>query len=267
MSRARVRAALRGAVSVSLNVHGVARELQEVKRHELWGRFSYGRYGRNVGHARIFDLLARHGIAATVFVPAADAAADPALVRRVIADGHELAAHGRAFEDHAALGEAELAVLEEAHATLTRIAGAPPSGWRAPHGKLSSRTLWLLASLGYRYDSSFQDDDYPYALEADGGVGMIEVPQNEMLIDATLWAQRATHERVLKSWIEEFDALHAEGCYACLTLHARADYGSGRASRIAVVDAFLNHVRATPGTRFVTCGEAARLATEALRAA
>jgi peptidoglycan/xylan/chitin deacetylase (PgdA/CDA1 family) len=265
MSRERVRAALGHAVSVSVNVHGVARELQEAKPHELWGRFSYGRYGRNVGHARLLDLLAQHGIVATVFVPAADAVADPALMERVLADGHELAAHGNAFEDHAALGEREAEVIEAAHATLTRIAGTPPAGWRAPHGKLSSRTLWLLATLGYRYDSSFQDDDHPYALEPDGGIGMIEVPQNEMLIDATLWAQRATHARVLKTWIEELDAAFAEGCYACVTLHARADYGSGRASRIAIVDTFLRHARAA-GARFVTCGEAARIAAEALRA-
>jgi hypothetical protein len=34
---------------------------------------------------------------------------------------------------------------------------------------------------------------------------------------------RQTHERMLKTWIEEFDALHHENCYACLTLHPRSD--------------------------------------------
>ena len=71
----------------------------------------------------------------------------------------------------------ERALIERTHATLTRIIGASPRGFRAPHGKLTEQTLGHLAALGYRYDSSFQDDDRPYRLDADGG-GMIEVPQS-----------------------------------------------------------------------------------------
>ena len=66
--------------------------------------------------------------------------------------------------------------------------------------KLTEQTLGHLAALGYRYDASFQDDDQPYWLDADGGAGMIEIPQSEILVDATLYAQRQTHDRVMKTW-------------------------------------------------------------------
>jgi peptidoglycan-N-acetylglucosamine deacetylase len=103
-------------------------------------------------------------------------------------------------------------------------------------------------------ERSFQDDDFPYSLKSDGGGAMVELPQNEMLIDATLWNVRQTHERVLKTWIEEFEGLYNESCYACLTLHPRSDFGSGRASRIALVEAFLRHVRSLPDVAVTTCG-------------
>jgi hypothetical protein len=83
---------------------------------------------------------------------------------------------------------------------------------------------------------------------ADGGVGMIEVPQSEILIDATLYAQRMTHDRVTKTWREEIEAMHCEHCLISLTLHPRSDYGSARASRIAALDHLLAWVRGLSGT-------------------
>jgi peptidoglycan/xylan/chitin deacetylase (PgdA/CDA1 family) len=39
----------------------------------------------------------------------------------------------------------ERALIERTHATLTRIIGASPHGFRAPHGKLTEQTLGHLA--------------------------------------------------------------------------------------------------------------------------
>jgi hypothetical protein len=81
-----------------------------------------------------------------------------------------------------------------------------------------------------------------------------------MLIDATLYGVGQPHDRVMKAWREEFDALYAERGYVCITLHPRSDYGSGRASRVDALDAFLGHVRGQPDVVFMTCEEAARAA-------
>jgi peptidoglycan-N-acetylglucosamine deacetylase len=178
--------------------------------------------------------------------------------------GDEIAAHGWAMEAMDTPDIDERALIERTHATLTRIIGAAPWGFRAPHGKLTERTLGHLAALGYRYDSGFQDDDRPYRLDADGGTGMIEVPQSEILIDATLYAQRQTHDRVMKTWHEEIEAMHAERCLITLTLHPRSDYGSARASRIAARDRLLMWLGTLPGVAFMRCDEIAA-AAEGLR--
>lgn len=249
----------RCVVSVTVNLHGMTVERRQVSEDVLFGRHSYGRYTAAVGCARLFPVLERHGIFATVFVPGAEAEEHPDLVATLARSGHEIAAHGYAMEEYGG-DPSEEALLARTHAILERTVGIAPRGWRAPHGRLATRTLQQLAALGYLYDASFQDDDFPYRLDDDGGAGMIELPQNEMLVDATLYGVRQPHDRVMKAWREEWDALYAERCYVCLTLHPRSDYGSGRASRVEALDAFLGHIRAQPDVTFMTCEEAARAA-------
>jgi peptidoglycan-N-acetylglucosamine deacetylase len=196
------------------------------------------------------------GLRATVFVPGSEAQAHPALIERITADGHEIAAHGWAMEEYGADKFDEAALLRQTHDTLERITGQAPIGWRAPHGRLSRKTLECLSQIGYRYDASFQDDDFPYRLEADGGKGMVELPQSEVLNDATLYGLRRTHDAVMQSWREEFEALHKERCFTTLTLHPRSDYGSGRASRVAALERFLDWMGALPEVQLVTCAQA-----------
>src|SRR4029450_7726895 len=241
----------------TVNLQGNVAQLQQLGEDALFGRASYGKYAYAVGCERLFGLLDRHGIKATVFVPGAEAEANPDYVATLAHRGHEIAAHGWAMEAMDAPGIDERALIERTHATLTRIIGASPYGFRAPHGKLTGRTLGHLAALGYRHDSSFQDDDRPYRLDADGGSGMIEVPQSEILIDATLYAQRQTHDRIMKTWHEEIEAMHRERCLITLTLHPRSDYGRARASRIAALDGLLSWVSGLSGTSFMTMGQIA----------
>jgi peptidoglycan/xylan/chitin deacetylase (PgdA/CDA1 family) len=239
-------------IAVTVNLQGKTVELRQLGEDALFGRASYGKYAYAVGCERVFGLLDRHGIKATVFVPGAEAEANPDYVAALAARGHEIAAHGWAMEEMDTAGIDERALLERTHDVLTRIIGRAPRGFRAPHGRLTEHTLHHLAALGYRYDASFQDDDHPYRLDADGGRGMIEVPHAEILIDATLYAQRQTHDRVMKTWREEIEAMHREQCLIALTLHPRSDYGSGRASRIVALDGLLTWLRSLSGALFMT---------------
>jgi len=198
-------------VTVTINLHGMTVERRQTSQDLLFGRHSYGRYTAAVGCSRLFPLLERHGIRATVFVPGAAAEEYPDLVADVARRGHDIAAHGYAMEEYTGRPEDEM-LLERTHEILGRKTGRAPRGWRAPHGHVTSQTLASLAAIGYLYDASFQDDDVPYRLDRDGGIGMIELPQNETLIDATLYGVRQPHDRVMKAWREEFDACYAERC-------------------------------------------------------
>jgi peptidoglycan/xylan/chitin deacetylase (PgdA/CDA1 family) len=248
---------------LTVNVHGSSVELRTVSADRLVARYAYGNY-MPIGVERILTMCERHGIRATFFVPGLEARLKPSLVREIDAAGHEVAAHGDALEDHATLGDKEREVLARAHGSLGDVLGKAPVGWRAPDGQLSRQTLPILQELGYRYDASFQDDDFPYVLSAEGAPGMIEIPQNEMLIDQVLFAIRQPHDRVLKNWVEEYDAYRAAGCFVSMTLHPRPDYGVGRASRMVTLDTFIAHVRQA-GSTFGTCAETAEVARRILQ--
>ena len=81
----------------------------------LWGSpgtadrmsvISHQAYGPLVGVPRLLDLLERHGIRSTFFVPGYTAHRYPDVVRRLVDAGHEIAHHGYLHEQPTALTEA-----------------------------------------------------------------------------------------------------------------------------------------------------------------
>lgn len=221
---------------LTVNVHGIGPEVATIPEAEIFGRDAHGRYTYRIGLTRVLDALRDYGLKATFFWPSSEAERIPASVERCLRDGHELASNGRAFEDHAKLGADEDAVVEEAHDILTRLAGAAPVGFRSPTGTLSERSIPILQRLGYRYDSSFLDDDAPYSLAQYGGAGMVELPISEGLTDATHFLRRVTQDRAEALLSEELTALLGVEGYACLTFHPRADIGIGRAARLPMLE-------------------------------
>ena len=93
-----------------------------------------------------------------------------------------------------ALGAKQAGTLEYAHGVLKKITGTAPVGWRAPFGLLTRVTFDYLAELGYLYDSSFQDDDYPYVVQCETGKRIVElfkqIQYNPMAVEiqaSVLW--------------------------------------------------------------------------------
>lgn len=107
---------------------------------------------------RLLELFDRAGVGATFFVIGADlgqGSLDAALVRAQAA-GVELASHSFSHDyrlsrwSRAAI-DADLA---KAHEAITRVAGRPPKGFRAPGYTLSPTLLQAVAARGYAWDSS-----------------------------------------------------------------------------------------------------------------
>ncbi len=106
----------------------------------------------------VLDLFAGAGVSATFFTLGWVAHRHPALIRRILAAGHEIASHGwdhrRVFTMDAAGFRADLA---RARAALEHAGGVAVSGYRAPSFSIDTRTPWAhaeLAEAGYRYSSS-----------------------------------------------------------------------------------------------------------------
>src|SRR5882724_10681506 len=69
------------------------------------GRLAQGEYGARAGVPRILDLLRRHDLRASFFVPGVVAKLHPDEPRRVVAEGHEVGMHGWIHEGTSELTE------------------------------------------------------------------------------------------------------------------------------------------------------------------
>lgn len=120
-----------------------------------WASYA-SRVADNTG--RVLDLFAAAGVHATFFTLGWVAQRHPALIRRIVAEGHEIASHGwdhqRVFTMTAAEFRDDLC---RAQAALEDAAGVGITGYRAPSFSIDGRTPWayqVLAEAGYRYSSS-----------------------------------------------------------------------------------------------------------------
>lgn len=137
----------------------------------------------------VLDLFAEAGVKATFFTLGWVAERHPALIRRVVAEGHELASHGYAHDRaHMLTPEQLRADLRKSRAILEDAGGVEVTGYRAPSfsiGKANAWALELLAEEGYAYSSSiapFGTDHYGwpgfprFAHRPVAGSPLIEVP-------------------------------------------------------------------------------------------
>ena len=224
---------------------------------------SHQAYGPKVGVPRILRMLERTGVRGSFFVPGLTADRYPGTVEAILAAGHELGHHGYSHVPYHALSDDEQRRdVERALATLERITGHRPEGFRAPWWELTNSTPALLAELGFSWDSSMMDDDSPYLMDTGQGI-LAELPVHWMLDD---WEQYAflpdphigavieSPAKVLDLWTSELDALAAEGGLTVLTSHP---FLSGRASRVATLERVIEHARATGGIWIAPLGEIA----------
>lgn len=137
----------------------------------------------------VLALFGESGVKATFFTLGWVAQRYPALIRRIVEQGHEVASHGwdhdRVFTLDAARFRADIG---RARAALEDAAGVAVTGYRAPSFSIDARTPWaydVLAEEGYAYSSSvapLKHDHYGwpeasrYAFRPLADSSLIEVP-------------------------------------------------------------------------------------------
>ena len=139
---------------------------------------SQGEYGARVGLQRVVDLIDRHAIPASFFIPAVSLILKPDMVDVIQQSGrHEFGVHGWIHELNTELdAETERDLVGRATDYLEEVTGRRPVGYRAPSWNFSPKTLRIIRGFGFLYDSSLMADDRPYELLENGeATGIVEL--------------------------------------------------------------------------------------------
>ncbi len=220
------------------------------------GGLSQGEYGARVALPRVVDLIDRHEIPASFFIPAVSLMVNPGMADVIKRSGrHEFAIHGWIHEQNSSLPrDEEKRLLQQAVEYLTAATGERPVGYRAPSWNFSENTMAILQEIGVLYESSLMADDRPYELLANGQpTGIVELPVEWILDDAPLLNPRgerySSPAEVLQVYIDEFDRAYQEGTMFLLTMHP---HYIGHRSRIVILERLIDHMLAKGDVWFAT---------------
>ncbi|KVC26861.1 polysaccharide deacetylase family protein [Burkholderia pseudomultivorans] len=230
--------------------------------------FTLGSYGPWRALGRLLDMLATFDVPATFFVPAWVAQTWPAQCAAIVERGHEIGYHGYRHEAFWTLDPArQREIMAQSAEILARTLGVRPVGFRTPSGDWSAATVDVLREAGVRYSSSMRGDDRPYLLHGENGEPpLVEIPGRWETDDyASLAYHRnpdypagldriAGYAATLDNWTREFDGVYREGLCLTTLLHPKV---CGKPGRIALLEAWLGHMRAQGGVWFARCHEVA----------
>ena len=240
---------------------------------------SRGEFGV-VASGRIIELMRRHGISTTWFIPGHTLETYPKACEAVIAAGHEVGHHGWTHQPPATLSrEQEEAGLARANEVIRRMTGKTARGYRSPSWDLSPHTIDLLLKHGFVYDTSMMGDDYtPYfarqgdviELEKPAILGpaskLVELPISWSLDDyphfefvrtqTAILPGLQSASGVLQNWIDDFTYLRRTLDWGIIT-YTFHPFVIGRGHRMMILERLIEAVRAG-GAEFVTMEQAAR---------
>jgi peptidoglycan/xylan/chitin deacetylase (PgdA/CDA1 family) len=216
--------------------------------HRRAGLQSWFRYDE-VAVPAILDLYRRLELRQTFFMPGWCVERYPRLAEQIVAEGHELAAHGYMHElAHTLEPDAEQELMGRAIQAVLDATGVAPRGWRGPLYSFSDRTASLLAKSGLSYDSSLMADHRPYRLETQEG-GLWELPVEWANDD---WPQYVTApdfdwvlgvrapDRAFESFTAEFESAYRAGLLWIGVWHP---FVSGRPARLERIERFILDLR------------------------
>ena len=233
------------------------------------GAMSQGEYGARVGLQRVVDLIDRHSIPASFFIPAVSLILQPDMVDVIQQSGrHEFGGHGWIHELNTELdADTERDLIGRATDYLESVTGRRPVGYRAPSWNFSPNTLRIIRGFEFLYDSSLMADDRPYELLQNGeATGIVELPVEWILDDAPLLNPRGTSytspRDLLQVYIDEFDKAYEEGTMFLLTTHPHI---IGHRSRILILEELISHIQSVGNVWFATHEQVARYVLEQAR--
>lgn len=217
--------------------------------------YTWREYGQRVGIWRIFDLLDRHGLRASVPINTQFGRFYPEVLEGARKRNWEFIAHSRLQHDLlSAFGSdraAEAAFLDGVVKEYKEVFGIPPLGWISPSFSQSGNTLALLSERGFRFFCDFGNDDQPYRVEVEGRF-ILCIPQDMELPDSSLVLRRNFSPTEYAETLEEtYAVLHEEGRHQGRIMNFIIHpHVLGRADKIRSVDRVLKYIKNLGGAWF-----------------
>ncbi|MGC8473479.1 MAG: polysaccharide deacetylase family protein [Candidatus Dormibacteria bacterium] len=275
--------------AVGVHVDAVAGWLGSYGGQDSPSDIQRGMFAGEVGIPRLLELFRRLQLPTTWFIPGHSLETFPAQVEQVVAQGHEVGAHGYSHENPIAMTrEQEAAVLARCVELIEKVSGRRPRGYVAPWWEMSESTAELLLAQGFTYDNSQGYHDFlPFyarvgdswskvdysqpaeswmrPLQRGREVDLVEIAANwylddlppMMFIKQSPNSHGFVNPRELEQmWRDEFDWVYREMDYAVFPLTIHPDV-SGRPQVLLMLERLLGHIRSHPGVTFVTMEEVA----------
>jgi len=224
---------------------------------------SVGEYGATTAIPRILDVLDRHQVPATFFMPAMSAMLHPDMLAAILERRrHEIGVHGWIHEFWPGIGDAakEERLLAQSIEYLAKATGKRPVGVRAPSSGFGPQTFDFIRKAGFLYDSSLLAADEPYEIVSNGQPsGVIELPISEVGNDYVYYGETAngalpSPDAVFQIYKAEFDLAFQEKTMFILTQHPHV---GGRRSRIVQLDRLITYIKSKGDVWFATMEQVA----------
>jgi peptidoglycan-N-acetylglucosamine deacetylase len=210
----------RSALCVSIDVDGRYGEANSRAAEETYW-LSQTAYDPT-GTVRLLNLLADFGVQATFCWVGRVAEEQPVLLRRCVADGHEIALHTWDHRPYNRLSRQEQAEdMQKTLAALQRLGGVAPAGHKTGGWRFDEHTFALAQELGLAWVMDEPGGDLPYFVQPDPTrPPLVQLPPSRLWDDYTFFVdQTVTPQATFEFWREDLDVLRDDGGLMCLTLH------------------------------------------------
>ena len=275
--------------AIGVHVDAVAGWLGSYGGQDSPSDIQRGMFAGEVGIPRLLELFRRLELRTTWFIPGHSLETFPSQVEQVVAQGHEVGAHGYSHENPIAMTrEQETAVLARCVELIEKVSGRRSRGYVAPWWEMSESTAELLLAHGFTYDNSQGYHDFlPFyarvgdswskvdysqpaeswmrPLQRGREVDLVEIAANwylddlppMMFIKQSPNSHGFVNPRELEQmWRDEFDWVYREMDYAVFPLTIHPDV-SGRPQVLLMLERLIAHLRSRPGVTLVTMEEVA----------
>ena len=222
---------------------------------------SWYRYGANEGIYRMLDLWKKYDIKVTSHVVGTAAVKYPDVAEAIAAGGHEIAAHGIAWDDQWNKNYAdELKFVKDGVDTVAAITGQKAVGYNANWLRRSPNTLKVLQQLGFIYHIDDLSRDEPFITKVNGEnfVVMPYTLRNNDIVQVA--GNHWSPDQFLSQLKHEFDQLYAEGAnkrrMMSISFHDRI---GGTPAMVHAMEEFIKYTKEKNGVVYMRKDDIAKL--------